>query len=56
MAYHVVEDGYEFFAKRRLVTVCRAPNYMGKFDNSAGIMIVNEELMCSFRVLKLMEI
>ena len=25
---------------------------MGEFDNSGGIMIVNEDLMCSFRVLK----
>lgn len=26
-AHQVVEDGYEFFAKRRLVTVFSAPNY-----------------------------
>ena len=30
----VVEDGYEFFAKRQLVTVFSAPNYCGEFDNS----------------------
>ncbi|KAF8409438.1 hypothetical protein HHK36_005514 [Tetracentron sinense] len=27
----VVEDGYEFFAKRRLVTIFSAPNYGGEF-------------------------
>ena len=33
----VVEDGYEFFAKRQLVTLFSAPNYCGEFDN-AGIV------------------
>lgn len=30
----VVEDGYEFFAKRQLVTLFSAPNYCGEFDNA----------------------
>ncbi len=51
-AHMVVEDGYEFFAKRRLVTVFSAPNYMGEYDNCAGIMNVDETLKCSFTVLK----
>ena len=55
-AHQVVEDGYEFFAKRKLVTIFSAPNYMGDFDNSGGIMIVDEELMCSFKILKPAEI
>jgi serine/threonine-protein phosphatase PP1 catalytic subunit len=29
-----VEDGYEFFSKRQLVTVFSAPNYCGEFDNA----------------------
>jgi diadenosine tetraphosphatase ApaH/serine/threonine PP2A family protein phosphatase len=32
-AHQVVEDGYEFFAKRQLVTLFSAPNYCGEFDN-----------------------
>ena len=32
----VVEDGYEFFASRALVTLFSAPNYCGEFDNSAA--------------------
>jgi len=28
-AHQVVEDGYEFFAKRQLVTLFSAPNYCG---------------------------
>ena len=30
----VVEDGYEFFANRALVTLFSAPNYCGEFDNA----------------------
>eukprot|EP00330_Aristerostoma_sp_ATCC50986_P001467 CAMPEP_0114586248 /NCGR_PEP_ID=MMETSP0125-20121206/9522_1 /TAXON_ID=485358 ORGANISM="Aristerostoma sp., Strain ATCC 50986" /NCGR_SAMPLE_ID=MMETSP0125 /ASSEMBLY_ACC=CAM_ASM_000245 /LENGTH=104 /DNA_ID=CAMNT_0001781597 /DNA_START=628 /DNA_END=942 /DNA_ORIENTATION=- len=47
-AHQVVEDGYEFFADRRLVTVFSAPNYCGEFDNAAAMMIVEEDLRCSF--------
>lgn len=48
--YQVVEDGYEFFAKRQLVTLFSAPNYCGEFDNAGGMMSVDETLMCSFQV------
>lgn len=48
----VVEDGYEFFGDRSLVTVFSAPNYCGEFDNSGAMMRVDEELVCSFQVLK----
>lgn len=46
----VVEDGYEFFAKRQLVTLFSAPNYCGEFDNAGGMMSVDATLMCSFQV------
>jgi serine/threonine-protein phosphatase PP1 catalytic subunit len=51
-AHQVVEDGYEFFAKRSLVTIFSAPNYCGEFDNSGAMMSVDETLMCSFQILK----
>jgi len=51
-AHQVVEDGYEFFADRQLVTIFSAPNYCGEFDNAGAIMSVDESLMCSFRILK----
>ena len=47
----MVEDGYEFFAKRQLVTLFSAPNYCGEFDNAGGMMSVDETLMCSFQVI-----
>jgi hypothetical protein len=48
----VVEDGYEFFAKRQLVTIFSAPNYCGEFDNAGAMMSVDDTLMCSFQILK----
>ena len=54
-AHQVVENGYEFFAKRKLVTVFSAPNYCGEFDNAGAMMHVDETLMCSFQILKPVE-
>ncbi|CAD8110215.1 unnamed protein product [Paramecium primaurelia] len=51
-AHQVVEDGYEFFSKRQLVTLFSAPNYCGEFDNAGSMMTVDESLMCSFQILK----
>ncbi|KAK8712493.1 hypothetical protein V6N13_147732 [Hibiscus sabdariffa] len=50
--HQVVEDGYEFFAKRRLVTIFSAPNYGGEFDNAGAFLSVDQGLMCSFEILK----
>ncbi len=51
-AHQVVEEGYEFFADRKLVTVFSAPNYCGEFDNAGAMMSVSENLNCSFQILK----
>ncbi|GJN31928.1 hypothetical protein PR202_gb20387 [Eleusine coracana subsp. coracana] len=51
-AHQVVEDGYEFFAQRRLVTIFSAPNYCGEFDNVGALLSIDESLMCSFQILK----
>ena len=51
-AHQVVEEGSEFFGDKELVTVFSAPNYCGQFDNSAAIMCVDEDLMCSFKIFK----
>lgn len=48
----VVENGYEFFGDKQLVTVFSAPNYCNQFDNSGALMHVDENLMCSFKILK----
>ncbi|CAN0914153.1 Serine/threonine-protein phosphatase PP1 isozyme 9 [Linum grandiflorum] len=50
--HQVVEDGYEFFAQRRLVTIFSAPNYGGEFDNAGALLSVDESLVCSFEILK----
>jgi serine/threonine-protein phosphatase PP1 catalytic subunit len=51
-AHQVVEDGYEFFAARQLVTIFSAPNYCGEFNNAGAIMTVDDTLMCSFQILR----
>lgn len=43
-AHQVMEDGFQFFADRNLVTIFSAPNYMGDFDNCAAIMEVDPNL------------
>jgi serine/threonine-protein phosphatase PP1 catalytic subunit len=48
----VVEDGYEFFANRQLVTIFSAPNYCGEFDNAGAMMSVDDSLTCSFQIIK----
>ncbi|THH21557.1 hypothetical protein EW146_g31 [Bondarzewia mesenterica] len=51
-AHMVVEDGYEFWNERTLVTVFSAPNYCGEFDNYGACMSVSEDLLCAFELLK----
>ena len=55
-AHQVVEDGYEFFSKRQLVTLFSAPNYCGEFDNAGAMMSVDESLLCSFQVSDLVSV
>ena len=51
-AHQVVEEGYQFFANMKLITIFTAPNYMNIFDNNGGILFVNEDLLCSLHILK----
>lgn len=46
--HQVMDDGYEFFANRKLVTIFSAPNYCGEFDNDGSMLMVKEDLKCSF--------
>ncbi|KAL7738262.1 hypothetical protein ACLKA6_006593 [Drosophila palustris] len=50
--HQVVEDGYELFAKRQLVTVFSAPNYCGVFDNAGATMAIDNNLMITFDIYK----
>jgi serine/threonine-protein phosphatase PP1 catalytic subunit len=51
-AHQVVEDGYEFHANRQLVTIFSAPNYCGEFDNAGGLMQIDADMVCSFKIIK----
>ncbi|XP_074557031.1 serine/threonine-protein phosphatase PP1 isozyme 9-like [Curcuma longa] len=54
--HQVVEDGYEFFGQRKLVTIFSAPNYCGEFDNAGALLSIDENLFCSFEILKPQEL
>ena len=43
-----MEDGYEFFADQKLVTIFSAPNYCDQFDNDGAMLKIAENLCCSF--------
>ena len=43
-----MEDGHEFYANKKLVTIFSAPNYCNEFDNDGAMLHVNEDLCCSF--------
>ena len=48
-----LDDGYEFFSKdRKLISIFSAPNYQGEYDNYAGILLIDENLTISIKVLK----
>jgi serine/threonine-protein phosphatase PP1 catalytic subunit len=50
-AHQVVEDGYEFFCDRGLITIFSAPNYDNSFKNCAAVLVVDKSLRCSISVL-----
>lgn len=51
-AHQVMDNGYEFFADRRLVTVFSASNYCGEFENSGAMLMMDSELRCKFNIFK----
>ena len=44
--HQVMEDGYQFFADRKLITIFSAPCYCGEFDNNAAMLSVDENMKC----------
>jgi serine/threonine-protein phosphatase PP1 catalytic subunit len=47
-----MEDGYQFFADRKLITIFSAPCYCGDFDNNAAMLSVDEKLKCDILILQ----
>ncbi|KAJ9491540.1 hypothetical protein VN97_g1721 [Penicillium thymicola] len=52
-SHTVVEDGFEFYQGRTLVTIFSAPNYCGgEFNNLGAIMSVSEDLLYKFELIE----
>ena len=51
-AHQVVNGGYKFFHDNKLVTIFSAPNYCGEVGNNGAVMYIDENLGCSFTILK----
>ncbi|CAI7674308.1 unnamed protein product [Penicillium viridicatum] len=54
-SHMVVEDGFEFYQGRTLVTIFSAPNYCGEFDNLGAIMSISDDLLCRFELMELLD-
>ena len=50
-AHQVVNDGFEFpfYPEQTVVTVFSAPNYCNEFGNKGAMLMVSDELVCSFK-------
>lgn len=48
-SHQVVEDGYEFFNDRKLVTIFSAPNYCNMYYNQGAVLVVQEDLSCCIK-------
>lgn len=44
-AHQVVQDGYEFFADRKLVTIFSAPFYCGQTNNIASMLNIDKDMV-----------
>lgn len=53
-AHQAVMTGYDFpfSGNQGILTLFSAPNYCGEFDNNGAMLQINENLVCSFTVIK----
>ena len=51
-AHQVMDNGYGFFAGRKLVTVFSASNYCGEFTNLGAMLLMDGDLRCKFNIFK----
>lgn len=51
-SHQLVKMGYEFLFNKTLLTIFSVPNYLGEHDNYGAVLVVEEDLKCSFELLK----
>ena len=47
-AHQLMDEGYKFCFRRKVLTLFSAPNYCNSFNNKGAIMCVDENLKCTF--------
>ncbi|KAF1768412.1 hypothetical protein GCK72_000224 [Caenorhabditis remanei] len=50
--YDLKQEGYEFFADRRLVTIFSAPFYCGQTNNVASMLNIDSDMVASFMLVR----
>jgi serine/threonine-protein phosphatase PP1 catalytic subunit len=50
-AHQLVDEGYEFFCNRKLITVFSAPNYCGNSGNRGAVLKVDGGMKCSIDII-----
>ncbi|KAI8927077.1 Metallo-dependent phosphatase-like protein [Entophlyctis helioformis] len=51
-SHSVVYEGYQFWGNHQLVTIFSATNYCDMYNNSGAVLEVEDDLTCSFSVIK----
>jgi len=51
--HQVCEDGYQFFYKNIGLTIFSAVNYCGDYDNAGAVLMIDQDLLCSLKILKM---
>lgn len=51
-AHQVMDNGYEIWGENKLVTIFTAPRYCGILNNAGAFMKVNNDLSCTFEILR----
>ena len=44
-AHEMVDDGFKFFANKKLITVFSAPNYCGSYKNKGAVILIENDKM-----------
>jgi serine/threonine-protein phosphatase PP1 catalytic subunit len=50
-AHQLVDNGYEFFCEKKMITVFSAPNYCGNCGNKGAVLKIDRDLNCEIHII-----